>query len=421
MRIGLVLDSFPEVSETFLIHHVAALIDGGHDVTIFAQPAPPLPVHQAVARYGMLERTRFLPGQRRGIRQAVEVPRTLLTSWHVRGLTACLNLARYGTGVLRFRALAGLRQFHMAEFDLLHCHFASIGWAFLPLRDVFGVPLVTSFHGDHYKSFGRDGRGHLGRLFQLGDAFIANSRFTAAELRHLGCPDEKVHVIPAVVSDEDVEFRARAAGTPGPDGAIRILCVARLDFAKGIHVAIDAVATLRAAGHNVTLTVVGDGPYRDALATQITALGLGDSVALLGWKIQREVYEQYRQADLVVLPSVGDATGTNEAQGVVLQEAMLHGVPVIGSAIGGIPESVAGGDAGLLCEPGNADSLAAAILTAASDPQATLGRVDTAVHRVRHRYLKQPVLRAHESVYASALEHYQRTVRTPHTARRKTA
>ncbi len=50
MRIGLVLDSFPEVSETFLIHHVAALIDGGHDVTIFAQPAPPLPVHPAVAR-----------------------------------------------------------------------------------------------------------------------------------------------------------------------------------------------------------------------------------------------------------------------------------------------------------------------------------------------------------------------------------
>ncbi len=230
-----------------------------------------------------------------------------------------------------------------------------------------------------------------------------------------------MHVVPAVVSDEGAEFRARPGGTPGVDGAIRILCVARLDAAKGIHVAMDALARLRAHGHNATLTVIGDGPHRLALETRRAALGLEQAVSFLGWRTQQDVYAQYREADLVVLPSVGDATGTNEAQGVVLQEAMLHGVPVIGSAIGGIPESLADGAAGVLFESGNADALAAAVLTAASDPAATLQRVHAAAKYVRGKYLKPAVLRAHESVYATALERYRCAAQRDQHAPRRSA
>jgi glycosyltransferase involved in cell wall biosynthesis len=409
MRIGLVFDTFPELSETFLLHHAGALLDGGHEITIFARPAAPQPMHEAVVERGLLSRTRFLRRQVWGLRQAWDVPRTLLGSIGLPGVLRTLNVARYGTGALRFRALHALRTFSGAEFDLLHCHYASLGWAFLPYRDIFGVPIVTSFHGDHYKSFGRDGGGHLGALFRLGDAFIANGRFTAGELRHLGCAEDKIHIIPAAVSDSGVEFRPRPAGIPGSDGHLRILCVARLDHGKGIQVAIDAIAELRAQSHNATLTVVGGGSYGASLEEQRDRLGLADAVTFLGWRTQREVYEHYRSADLVVLPSIGTESGSNESQGVVLQEAMLHGVPVAASSIGGVPESLDDGRAGTLCPPGDAHALAVAMVDMAAHSDRTLTKVRAGEAYVRRRYLKPAILRAHEMAYAQALDRYART------------
>lgn len=416
MRIAVVLNTFPEISETFLIHHACALLDGGHDITIFARPGTPGPVHEMVADYRMLARTRYLRRQRWGPRQALDVPRTLVESIGQSGVLRCLNVVRYGTGVLRFRALHALREFATADFDLLHCHYASIGWAFLPYRDIFRVPFVTSFHGDHYKSFGRDGGGHLAALFRLGDAFIANGAFTAGELRHLGCPGDKIHVIPAVVSDESVEFRPRPAGVPGPDGHLHVLCIARLDRAKGIEVAIEAVAQLQAQGQRATLTVVGGGPHRAALEALRDRLELHRTVTFLGWQTQREVFAQYRIADVVVLPSIGSACGANESQGLVLQEAMLHGVPVAASAIGGIPESLDGGRIGVLVPPGDAAALAAALRKLAREPAQTLRRVEAGAAYVRSRYLKPIVRQAHEAAYASALERYRadrQAVRVP--------
>src|SRR5258708_2352487 len=102
MHVGLILNTFPELSETFLIHQIAALLDGGHQVTIFAGTPLSKSMHETVTTYGMLERTRYLRRQGRGIRQAFDVPRTLLEARGTPGIFRCLNVARYGTGVLRF-------------------------------------------------------------------------------------------------------------------------------------------------------------------------------------------------------------------------------------------------------------------------------------------------------------------------------
>jgi colanic acid/amylovoran biosynthesis glycosyltransferase len=420
MRVGLILNTFPELSETFLIHQIAALLDGGHQVTIFADTPLSKPVHETVGQYGMLERTRYLRRQLWGAHQAVDVPRTLLESLGTSGLLRCLNVLRYGTGVLRFRALHALRDCSRERFDVLHCHYASIGWAFLPYRDVFRVPFVTSFHGDHYKSFGTSASTHLRALFRRGDAFIANGRFTSGELRHLGCPPEKIHLIPAVVSDEGVEFHPRSGGILGPDGHVNILCVARLRVSKGLHVAMEAVARLRAAGHRATLTIIGDGIERHLIEADAVRLGVADVVTFAGWLTQRDVFAHYRTADIVVLPSVGDATGTNESQGVVLQEAMLHGVPVVASAIGGVPESVDDGAAGLLFPSGDAKALTEQILMLVSHPDATLDRVHYAAQYVRKKYLKPAILQGHERVYAEALARYTGKVMQPVRQRRNT-
>ena len=403
----MVLDSFPAVSETFIHHHVAALLDGGHEVTIFAGEPAVGPVHEIVMRHEMLRRTRFLSRQRWGLGQLWQVPLSLLESAGNKGRFRSINPVRYGTGALRFRALHALPVFSREIFDILHCHYASIGWAFLPFRDIFGVPLVTSFHGDHYKSFGRRGR-HLRTLFRQGDAFIANSGFTASELRAMGCPPEKTYCIPAPSSDEGVRFRARCAGKLGQEGRIRLLCVARLHRTKGIHVLIDAIALLAAAGHNVALTLVGDGPDRGRFEAQCLNRGVGALVQFAGWRAQQDVYREYDAADLLVLPSVGDpVSGSSEAQGVVLQEAMLHGLPVLASEIGGIPESLNYGAAGTLVQPGDSALLTSAIIDVVRHPERTQAKVVAAESYVRLKYLKPAALKAHELVYREAMARFR--------------
>ena len=82
-------------------------------------------------------------------------------------------------------------------------------------------------------------------------------------------------------------------------------------------------------------------------------LKLNDIVIFKGGLDQKEVFKHYEKADIFVLPSVKGKNGWVESQGLVIQEAQQHGLAVIGSNIGGIPEGLNWGKAGLLFEPGN--------------------------------------------------------------------
>jgi len=286
------------------------------------------------------------------------------------------------------------------SFDLIHCHYASIGWAFLPYRDVFRVPFVTSFHGDHYGSFGRDGRWLLRRLFERGDGFIANSEFTKGELTRLGCPEGKIRKIPAIAEERGAVFRVHAPVA----GPARLLTIARLHDSKGVQVALRAVKALRDRGTIVRYDVAGEGPYRPALEALIRELGIGDQVTLHGWVPQNVAYDLYAQADLFVLPSVGSPNGANEAQGLVIQEAQLHGVPVVVSELGGTPESVEWGQAGLLFPRGDHEALALALGRALGDPAGMRALAARARDYVRGKYVKPVVVDQIVGFYRELLE-----------------
>jgi colanic acid/amylovoran biosynthesis glycosyltransferase len=403
MRIAVVLDTFPELSETFLLHHITALLDGGHDVSIFAErPVTPTPVHQDVTRYDLLSRTTYLERQPLSRRQVVRVPRAVASGVGQRGTLRVMNPVRYGTGVMRLRALHALRAFSNRQFDLLHCHYAPIGWAYLSYRDVFQVPFVTSFHGEHGKSFGARASWHLRHLFAQGDAFIANSTYIRDAIRAIGAPAERLHIIPAPVNDVDTHFTARSLPVDG-SRELQLLAVCRLDAAKGVSVAMRAVAALRAKGLGVHLQVIGDGPHRAHLERERAELNLTQAVTFAGWRTQDAVYAAYRATDVFVHPTL------QEAQGVVLQEAMLHGLPVVASNTGGVGESLDHGAAGHLVPPNDADALAAAVERVLANPAATQAMAEHAVTYVRARYTKRAVLQAHERVYDAALSHGPRS------------
>jgi glycosyltransferase involved in cell wall biosynthesis len=139
--------------------------------------------------------------------------------------------------------------------------------------------------------------------------------------------------------------------------------VARLHPAKGHIHALAAVRAGVQVGLDLRYTIAGEGPYRDALLSQIGELGLGKRVTLTGTLSETEVYQLLSTADAFVLPS----TGLGEAWPVSVMEAMAAGLPVVVTVIGATPEMITPGEDGFLVPQGDEETLLKRIMLLASD------------------------------------------------------
>jgi len=158
-----------------------------------------------------------------------------------------------------------------------------------------------------------------------------------------------------------LEARASAREALGiaPDAFV-VGCVARLEPVKGqIHL-VEAIARLAASMPSLTLLLAGDGERREALESHARARGIADRVIFAG--AVADPVQALAASDLFALPSL------NEGMGRAAVEAMAAGVPVIASAVGGLPEVLDRGNAGLLVPPGDPGALADAIRELAGSP-----------------------------------------------------
>jgi glycosyltransferase involved in cell wall biosynthesis len=147
---------------------------------------------------------------------------------------------------------------------------------------------------------------------------------------------------------------------------IRCITVGRMVEVKGFDVLIDAFSLVRDRVSHITLQLVGDGPLARVLREKVRAAGLQAHVSFEG--IVTQPGRLLAEADLFVLSSL------SEGLPVVILEAMAAGLPVVSTRVGGVPE-VLPPEAGWLCEPGHAESLASAILAAVNEPDlAAMGR-----------------------------------------------
>jgi glycosyltransferase involved in cell wall biosynthesis len=178
-------------------------------------------------------------------------------------------------------------------------------------------------------------------------------------------PGASVEVIPSGVDAKRF--------APPPDGertAGRILLVGRLMRLKGQSVFLRALARVRKQwdGH-LLAQIVGGGSDLENLRETSSRLGLSDIVEMPGFVGDEGLPGRYAQAALFVMPSLNDAAP------LAILEAMASGLPVVASAVGGIPEALPAGGA-LLVPPGDEEALAGAILQLLSDPAraAAMGR-----------------------------------------------
>jgi glycosyltransferase involved in cell wall biosynthesis len=179
------------------------------------------------------------------------------------------------------------------------------------------------------------------------------------------------------------------------DDELIALTVANLRSEKGYDVLLGAVRLVTAAGTPVRFVSVGRGPLERELVAEADAARLGSHLRFLGTRT--DTARLMAGSDIFVLPSY------QEGLPVALMEAMSAGLPVVATAVGGVPDVVTDGVEGLLVAPGRADLLAEAVSRVAGDAAlrirlAEASRERSALFDVRN------AARSIESVYVELLD-----------------
>lgn len=262
--------------------------------------------------------------------------------------------------------VAGVRElrcfFEIGCFDVVHTHSAKAGALGRIAARRASVPAVVhTFHGFPFHPFQSRLRraAYLAaerRFGRLTDRFVAVSSTVAAEAVRLGiAPAERIRVIPVSIADPGAPGRAATRAQARrlldvPESAVLIGSVGRLDHQKAPHHFLEVVAALPAG---VRAVWIGDGPLRLEVLARARRLGLEGRLLLVG---ERNDVDQLLPAlDVFVMTSL------YEGLPCVVVEAMRCGLPVVATAVNGVPDVIVAGQTGLLVPPARPEACATAV------------------------------------------------------------
>jgi glycosyltransferase involved in cell wall biosynthesis len=191
------------------------------------------------------------------------------------------------------------------------------------------------------------------------DVLRAVSGFTAEQVRRRRPDLPLVQFI--AYTDSQAFAQAGAERAEPPSRSTQFAFVGALIPRKGVHVLLDAFAQLDSSASLLLIGKAENADYAAQLHAQVNNLGLAKRVTFIEFLQHAEVAAHLTRSRALILPSV------SEGLGLVVVEAMLCGLPVIGSDTGGIPDMVTPEQTGWLVTPNDADSLAAALQNTLTD------------------------------------------------------
>jgi phosphatidyl-myo-inositol alpha-mannosyltransferase len=220
-----------------------------------------------------------------------------------------------------------------------------------------GVPMLHHVHSPTVRDSAHALRNRINagveRLSLLGvSRLIPVSRSLADQLAASGFDPARIRLVP-----NGVPTPGPLVDKPAPASDWTIGCVALFRPRKGVEVLLDALRTLRSQGHRVRLRAVGPfetEAYEEALRRHVRRLELDDAVDWVGFT--PDVDAEFAKMDTLILPSL-----YGEGMPMVVLEAMAAGVPVVATAVEGVPEVIENGVSGVVVAPGDPSSLATAV------------------------------------------------------------
>lgn len=315
--------------------------------------------------------------------------------------TQIRHLRRPVNPVADGRALWHLyRAIRRARVDIIHTHSSKAGFlGRLAARIAGASHIVHTPHGHVFE-------GYFSPMVR--SAFIALERAAARftdriitlsdgeardHLRHgIGRPEQFV----TIPSGVDLDAVTAAPPVRPVSGGPVIGAVARLVPIKGLQHLVDAAPQVLRHCAQARFLLVGEGEMRPALEEQARGLGLEDRITFTGYR--PDAPSLLAGMDVFVLPSL------NEGMGRVLVMAMALGKPIVATRVGGVPELLGDGEAGLLVPPGDPAALAEAVCSLLRDPTRAQGLGEAGRRRV-HRYSVEAMLDMLAKLYREVMAH----------------
>lgn len=247
--------------------------------------------------------------------------------------------------------------------NVVHSHFAQVGWQYMSLARRLNAAHVVSFYGWDFvrlATIDPSWTARLAQLYDTADCFVCEGPHAASLLTRNGCPAAKIRIFRLGVEPDQIPFFRRVKG----QGCLRLLQVAAFREKKGHVDTVNAFADAIAQWPDMHLTLIGAKPGEvcDAVTRTIQSRGLGDKVSLLPGVKFNELHAVMGEHHVFIHPSRHAHDGDCEGGApVVLLDAQATGMPVISTKHCDIPQEVIDGTTGILCAEGDVAALANAI------------------------------------------------------------
>ncbi len=359
--IGLLLKTYPKLSETFVLGEILGLEALGVPLAIFSlqQPTDAF-AHAQVGKVRAAVRYVTQPA-RSAMAQAIAAHARVLAR-HPRGYLRALRETVGSREPDRWSRFvhAGMlaNELEAQRIRHVHAHFASepAALAAVAATMIGGTYSISAHAKDIYMS----DPVALAQRLRGAQFTVTCTEYNRHHLQRIGGPGASVH---RMYHGIDLERFARRTGPQGRNQVQPpvILSVGRLREKKGFPTLIEACAQLVARQVPFRCEIIGYGPDEAVLRARIVALGLSHCIHLLGKRAQHEVIEAYARATLFVLPCQIGADGDRDGIPNVLLEAMSMQLPVISTPVSGIPEVIEHDRNGLLVPAQDVGALAHAM------------------------------------------------------------
>ncbi len=291
--------------------------------------------------------------------------------------------------------------------DLVHVHHGML-WAFAAsLARALDVPAVKTVHVVQRRMNALRGTGERTRslagqeqaLAEAARVIVPSQAAAAALLTGDAGLAARLRVAPHGIDDSDAA-RAAVAARSGENGAPAVLHVGRFADVKGTPELFAALLRLLAARPQVAAVIAGGVPENRRSERRwlqcwrrLAPPTVSGRAHFVGWLAPEALLPHYRAAALLLVPS------RFETFGLVALEAMLHGVPVVASAAGGLVELIRDGETGLLVPPGESRALAEQAAALLDQPGRARRLGQAAAAAVRENYVWPRALPAVTAVY----------------------
>jgi glycosyltransferase involved in cell wall biosynthesis len=279
------------------------------------------------------------------------------------------------------------------RFDLVHAHIYASAVAAAIATLGTGIPLVITEHTEASWQTWR-ARWVSRWVYRRAERIIAVSTPIRRRLiERDGVHPDLITIVPnAVVSAP--EARSEEPPTSLQEHPL-VGVVARLQPEKGVANFLKAAARVAQQFPEAHFVIAGDGPLRQELVALAEALGLENRVHFLGFRSDASAL--MGSLDVLVVPSL------TEGSPLVTLEAMAAGVPVVASAVGGIPDQVRHDKEGLLVPPGDTGAMGDAIVALLRDPARARSLGEAGRRRATSEFSHAVMVRRIEDVYRDIL------------------